>query len=398
MQDPTPRNLDTALGDVCSFASIFGSIPYSAVSNVLSECAANSKRERDLPNWFVVYLTVSMSLFPESNYVELCERLTDSYKHIHGPSTPLATPSSGGVTQARQRLAWQVMKRLFESLSKPVATVSTPGAAYRGLLLRTIDGTTLDLPDTDDNAKEFGYPENGSGRGAYPQMRCVTLIENGSKIILDVEIGRGDKDSSELALAKPIVERSQAGTLLLADRLYPGKNLWDLAAQTGAQLLWRVKSDIRLDVEEVLPDGSYLSRFCADTHGKKHKRSNGTLVRVVKYKLLGSDEIYRLITTLLDPAIYPAEELARLYPERWDVETVNKELKIVLKQGRTVIRSKSPNMVRQEFYGLVLAYRAIRIVMHDAARHGNVHPDSISFQRTVSVVKSHVPMIGNFPP
>ena len=184
----------------------------------------------------------------------------------------------------------------------------------------------------------------------------------------------------------------------MADRLYPGKALWDEAAKLGAQLLWRVKKDIRLDVDEVLSDGSYLSRFCADSDRSRKKRTKGTLVRVVCYRLPGSSEVYRLITTLLDPELYPAQELARLYPHRWDVETVYKELKYHLPKGKTIIRSQSADMVKQEVYGMLLAHRAIRSTMLEASVYGNVHPDSISLTRTVEVVTASLPLMGSFPP
>jgi len=392
------RTLDTSLGDVCTLASIFRTIPLSTVLDTLAAESVFNQRERDLPHWLMTYYVAAMALYPSSNYVAVAEKLAASYKQINGPLSELKIPSSGALTMARQRLPWQVIQRLFQTVSVPITTEATPGAFYHHLRLQSFDGSTIDLPDSAENGESYGYPSNALGRGAFPQLRCVTLVENGSRAVIDFEEGPGDKRSSEIKLARPIIERLKSGTLNMADRLFPGKELWDLGISKGAHLLWRVKSDVRLDIDQELPDGSYLSRFCGHSDCKGKKRKNGTLVRVIAYKIPGKNETFRLITSLLDADAYPAEELARLYPQRWDVETVYKDLKFTLPEGKQIIRSKSPEMVKQEIYGMLLAHRAIRVTMLDAAVYGNVHPDSISLRRTVEVIKSNLPEFGKFSP
>jgi hypothetical protein len=352
-----------------------------------------------MPNWLVPSFLVASCIFADANYETVAERLADSFVHIHGPSAALATPTSSAITQARKRQDWQVMETLFRSTSEPLAPDAIETMVLHGLKLRSIDGTTVDVPDTDENAAEFGYSETGGTRSAYPQMRAVLLIENSSKVVLDVEIGRGDKSSSEKQLARKIITRMESGTLLLADRYYPGKEIWDMALKRKIQLLWRVKSNIRLDPVKELSDGSYLAYFCGnDVHGKEGRRQEkGTLVRVISYTLNDSQMVYRVITSLLDHELYPARDLARLYAERWDVEVVIKEMKIKLKR-KTLIRSQLPDLVKQEFFALLLAHRVVRKLMLEAADYGGRRLETISFTRTVTVIREHLPLVGRFSP
>jgi hypothetical protein len=175
--------------------------------------------------------------------------------------------------------------------------------------------------------------------------------------------------------------------LCLADRYFFGFELWQKACGTGADLLWRVRRNVSLPRLKSLPDGSYLSRIYA--YRQKHRAGDGVDVRVVEYVLEGgnSQEIYRLVTTILDPEAAPAQELAALYSERWEIETALDELKTHLRGGRIQLRSKTPDLVRQEFYGLMMTHFAIRGLMYEAAIKGDVDPDKLSFVHAVHVVR-----------
>jgi hypothetical protein len=393
------RMLDTPLGDIAVISAVLRSTSRDAIDAALTIHKSHGARDRDFPNWLVPPFLITSCLFAESNYETVAEKLAGCYKEIHGPEAELATPTSSGITQARKRLNWRVMETLFRTTSSELAPDAVQTVLLHGLKLRSIDGTTVSLPDTDTNAEEFGYSQTGSTRSAYPQMRAVVLIENSSKVVLDVEIGRGDKLCSEKQLARPIIERMEPGTLLLADRYYPGKEIWDMSVKKQIHLLWRVKADIRLDPVEELPDGSYLAYFCGNNlHGKEENRQKkGTLVRVISYTLGDQDVVYRLITSLMDYKLYPARELARLYAERWDIEVVIKELKIKLKR-KILIRSQSADLVKQEFFALLLAHRTVRALMLEAAKFGGRRPETISFERTVEVIKSHLTTVGRFSP
>lgn len=210
----------------------------------------------------------------------------------------------------------------------------------------------------------------------------------------------GKYKTDELTLAKDVVQALREGMLCLADRFFPSYKLWKRAAQTGADLLWRTRHNARLDVEKRLPDGSYLSRIYASTPDRR-KRRNGIVVRVVDYRLKDvkdAEPVYRLITTILDHEKAPAKELAALYHERWEIETALDELKTHLRGAQIVLRSKTPELVQQEFFGLLMAHFAIRGLMHEAALKADEDPDRLSFLHSVRVVQRRMARYGAIPP
>ena len=165
-------------------------------------------------------------------------------------------------------------------------------------------------------------------------------------------------------------------------------------------MLWRVKRTAHLDVEKRLTDGSYLSRIYLNTADRR-KRRKAIPVRVIEYRLQGipnAETIYRLITTILDPEQAPAQELAALYHERWEIEITLDELKTHLRGAQIVLRSKTPELVQQEFYGLLMAHYAIRGLMHEAALKADEDPDRLSFLHAVRVVQRRMATHVTIPP
>jgi len=206
--------------------------------------------------------------------------------------------------------------------------------------------------------------------------------------------------TSEIALSKAVLPALKPGMLCLADRNFFGYEMWTMAQATGADLVWRVKKNARLNVDEPCPDGSYISHIYPSEKDRRHK-SKGIAVRVVNYSLYGVDgaeDIYRLVTTILDAQAAPAEELAALYHERWEIETALDELKTHLRGSRIVLRSRTPDLVRQEFYGLLMLHYAVRGVMHEAAIKGDVDPDRLSFLHAVRVIRRKCLAAGAIPP
>ena len=187
--------------------------------------------------------------------------------------------------------------------------------------------------------------------------------------------------------------------LCLADRYFFGFELWQKAQGTGADLLWRVRKNVVLPCFKRLPDGSYLSRIYASRRDRRSD-TDGIDVRVIEYVLEGGDskEVYRLVTTILDPEAAPAQELAALYCERWEIETALDELKTHLRGSRIQLRSKTPDLVRQEFYGLMMTHFAIRGLMHEAAIKGDIDPDKLSFVHAVHVVRRKLRNLTAFSP
>jgi hypothetical protein len=376
---------------------ILASIPQDYVQQALTDTNKHSMRERLLPGLAMMHFPILLGLFMPLPYGEVFKNLRNAYEWF-GLEPPEKFPTEGAMCKARQRLGYEPLETLFKHMASEQPVPKSPSAYYNNLLLTATDGCIFDVEDSKENAI-FGYPQNQKGDGAYPQVSCVALVNFYTRLLMDVEIGT-IAGTGEQTIAKGILSRLKAGTLNLADRLYPSYEAWSLAKSNGAHLLWRVKSDFRLDPIEELKDGSYLAKLYKYNENRNRIVDEYIIVRVVEYNLMvkegkkrakKSKETYRLITTLLDPEQAPAGELAALYPLRYFTsEGFNKEIKTVLRAPRIVLRSKSPAMVIQELYGLFLAQHAVRIFMEASAEKVGVEPTELSFKHAVHVIRRHL--------
>jgi Insertion element 4 transposase N-terminal/Transposase DDE domain len=356
------------------------------VDGVVAEAGRGERRHRLMPARVVVYYVLALALFADLSYEEVMRQLVEGLAwHSGWQQQVWKVPHKASIAKARMRLGAKPLELLFGAGAVPLAQESTRGAFYRGLRLVSLDGTCLDVPDTPENGEAFGRPGSSrrEGGGAFPQLRLVGLVESGTHAIFDAALG--PYKESEQALADQLWGSLGEGMLCLADRNFYSFERFKKARGTGAQLLWRVKSDIGLPREEVLADGSYLTSI----HALKDRRArrNGERARVVEYRLedpalAEEDQRYRLLTTILDPDAGPAKELAALYPERWEIEGALKELKVHQRGPGVVLRSKHPEGVYQEAYGHLCTHYAIRRVMHDAALKADLVPHRLSFIRS----------------
>jgi len=388
----------TRLTDYISLGVLSKTFPVSQVKTVLAEQGKTSQRQRDLPAHVVVYYVIALALFMQVSTREVLRCLLEGWAWLLGPGPAVKVTGKSGISQARTRLGWEVMRQLHEEVVKPIAVAATPGAWYRRWRLVSLDGSTLDVADEKENERAFGRPSASRGSSAFPQIRFVALVESGTHVLLGTRLA--GCATGEITLACEVIPALKKGMLCLADRNFFGYALWHQARATGADLLWRVKKNFRLAVEQPLADGSYLSRIYASERDRQHQ-VHGVLVRVIHYQLEGiadAEPIYRLVTTLLDPTEAPADELAALYHERWEIETALDELKTHLRGAKIVLRSKTPDLVRQEFYGLLLAHFAVRGLMHEAALKAGEDPDRLSFIHAVRVIRRKLPLYGALPP
>lgn len=392
----------TRLTDYISLGVVAKTFPLDTVRAVLAETGTASQRERDLPAHVMVYYVIALALYMQTSYREVLRCLLEGVRWLAGPDTRLEPAGRSGISQARTRLGEAPLRRLYETVVAPVATEATRGAFYRhgnhAWQLVSLDGTTLDVPDTRANERAFGRAKAKRGRSAFPQLRLVALVETGTHVVFGAALG-GYRES-EVTLAEPVVPHLRAGMLCLADRFFPSFDFFQQAAATGAALLWRIRKNARLPVLERFADGSFRSELRASWHSRSSERT-AIPVRVIEYTLPsvpGAEPLYRLVTTILDPAHAPAADLAALYHERWEIETAFDELKTHLRGARIVLRSKTPALVRQEVYGLLLAHYAVRGLMHEAALTGDQDPDTLSFIHAVRVIRRTLPQFAAFPP
>jgi hypothetical protein len=378
--------------------------PTVRIQEIIKDCDRCSQRVRDLPAAVVVFYILALSLFTGVGYESVLRWLLTGLQWFG--KMHLRISGKGALSAARTRLGEAPLKRLFEKMALPLADPQLRGSFCKGLHLVAWDGSTLALQDTKTIAEQFGRPSNQYSQSAWPQARFVALVEIGTHLIFAAALG--GYRASEIALAQELVGELKTGMLCLADRLFPGFDLWQKASAQGAHLLWRAKVGLTLKPVEVLSDGSYLADWLPESGQRKKQKP--IRVRVIEYRLQsnpkakeasrGADtETYRLMTTILDPSFASAEELAQLYPERWEIELSIKETKTGMRGGMVTLRSKTPELVRQEFWGLLLAHYAVRKTMALAALDVDKDPDRLSFAKCIEIVKSiQTGPVLSFPP
>ncbi|HEX6340861.1 IS4 family transposase [Umezawaea sp.] len=395
---------DTRLSDRIAIGLLTRSFPSELVDRVITETGRTGQRDRLLPPRVVVYFVLAMCLFSGQGYEEVARLLTEGLSWAARWSKPWRVPTTAAISRARVKLGPAPLKALFEQVAKPLAGPTTRGSWYRNWRVLAIDGTTFDVPDTPENTQRFGRPGSGRAaargdRAAFPQVRVVAVAECGTHAIVAATLGPITK--AEATLGRELFSGLRKGELLIADRGFAGLPLWRAASAGGADLLWRVRSNIVLPVREELPDGSYLSQIVAT--GDHYRREDPVTVRVVEYTLDDParpthDAPYRLITTILDHRKAPARELAALYCQRWEIETALDELKTHQRGPGQVLRSRSPDGVEQEVWAHLLVHHAIRSLMHTAATDAGLDPDRLSFIRTLRLARRQTTAQAAFSP
>jgi len=386
------------LSDFLSASLLARVFPAEEVVACLDKYDRNSERLRSFPAVAGVYYCMALNLYPEAAYEEVFAAVVQGLAWAEGAgSVPRVAKSS--ISALRSRIGSEPLAELVRRRCAPLADERIhPAAFYRGLRLVAIEGSKFEVPDETDNVRAFGYPGSRTGHAGYPQAQGGVLVECATHAILDAHIGA--YRDAEWEVCAPLLRTLGAGMLCLADRGFNGFEHWHRARATGAHLLWRCVANRQLPVKQALPDGSYLSViYPSDAH--KRRGECGVQVRVIEYTLPGVPDAqprYRLLSSLSDPHQTPALDLAALYHERWQIEAVFDELKTHLRQSRRVFRSKTAELVRQEFYGWVLAHYAVRWLMHEASERHRLTHDTLSFTRHVHLVRREQPRSGAFPP
>jgi hypothetical protein len=402
--------------DQVSVGVLVSAVPRDVVDVAVAAHGAGAKRSGGtLPPHVVAYLTMGLCLFGDDDYEEVATKVTGSLSWFGCWDASWQAPSSSGISQARKRLGRSVMADVFEGVATPVATADTRGAWLRGWRLLAIDGFDVDLPDSEANVAEFGYAGSGATRSAYPKARVVALAECGTHAFLAARIGAWS--AGEKTLAMDLYPRLRGEELLTADRNFYSFDAWSAAVRSGAALLWRAPTQLRLPVVQVLGDGTYTSVLVDPTiRGPRRERilaaaragqqlepAQAHLVRVVEYDVPdrdgnGTGELIALITTITDPGDARADELAAAYHDRWEEESANDQLKTHLRGPGRVLRSRLPDLAHQEIWAWLTVHHALAALIAQAAEAADIDPDRISFTRTLRLVRRTATGTAGFPP
>jgi hypothetical protein len=387
------------LADYLSASLLARVVPAEVVNDVLDAHGRSSQRLRSFPAVVGVYYCIALSLYPEAAYEEVFAAVAQGLAWAAGAAEP-ARVSKVSISLARSKIGAAPLRDLVQRCCVPMADERFhPEAFYRGMRLVAMDGSNFELADEADNEAHFGRPGSRTGVAGYPQAQCAVLVECITHAILAANLG--PYRASEWSVCEPLLAHLRPGMLCMADRGFNGYEHWRQAQATGAQLLWRCSSNRVLPRRQELPDGSYLSVIMPTGLPKAQAREQAVIVRVIEYalpRLADAQPRYRLLTTLLDPSQAPALELAALYHQRWHVEEVFDELKTHLLRSRRVLRSKTAELVRQEFYGWVLAHYAVRWLLHQGATRHRMPHNELSFAGHVQLLRREQAPSGAFPP
>lgn len=384
------------------FKAIEIAIPATSIEEAIAKTKVEEERHRSLPAQLVVCLVIAMSLWSRDSMRDVLKNLIDGLSEAWIKIGKYwRIPCKSAISQARQRLGAGVMRQLFHQLVRPMANSETVGAFLNGLRIVVIDGTCLDIPDSDENARVFGRPGSRPGtRAAFPKVRLVILVEAGTHLIFDAlmcpyRIG-------ERVRSLKLLRSVRSGMLLMWDRGLHSYAMVEATVSKGCNYLGRIPANVKFLNEEVLNDGSYLSYIYPS--GKLRKKGFEPIqVRVIEYTIENPENPeeqikYRLITSLLDIEKFPAQLLACEYHQRWEVENTIDELKLHLLGRKTHIRSQKAREVVQEVYGLLLGHWAIRLLIFQAANSADVSPLHLSFTGTLRVVRRALPKFQRLQP
>jgi hypothetical protein len=366
-------------------------VPHTAIITALDTCHAHEQRTRKLPAPLVVLLCIAMNLYAADALTHVLFRLLRVLRwSLPDPGTARVTKSA--ICQARQRLGARPLITLFQQLCRPLATAAMPDAFLFGLRPLALDRTTLDLPDTPANAATFGRPRNQRGAAAWPQAAVVALIECATHAPCDATLSRCT--ASAARVGRTLVRSVGRGDLVLWDREFHSFALVAAVEARDAELLGRLPASAHPRVLRTLTDGTLLVRI--QPSEREHRQAGEAMtLRLIRYTLddparPGHAVEHRLVTSLVDPAHAPADQLVIAYHARWEWEVAMDEIK-THQRPATPLRSEKPVGVIQEIFALLLAHYVVRAVMADAAAMVGLPPVRLSFLGALRVIREAVP-------
>lgn len=338
------------------------------IEQALASSGKASIRRRKLPAEHAIWLVIGLALFRNRPLWQVVQQLDLS---LDGQTLPAPSAS----VQARQRLGEEPLAGLFGLLTQ---AWSRPAAhAQQSLRVLAVDGVVWSAPDTPENRAQLGCCSNQHGPVSWPQIRATCLMDTHSHELLDAKLGA--MDCGELSLAAQL--RGEDHSVTLFDRAYfSAAFLLDWQA-AGVQRHWlmRAKDNLRHEIVERLGPGDALIRLPVSPRARKLRPElpSHWQARLIEGSVGG--KLRRFITSLPDHHTHPARELAELYRQRWEIELGFREIKQSLQEGEPVLRSKQPELVRQELWGVLIAYTLLRRWMREMATHAKVEPQRISF-------------------
>lgn len=394
----TELSAGARLADYLTVGFLAMQCPVGKVRQTLEKNGAQSQRRRGLPHEVLVYFVMMMVLYADVAYEDVMRLVVEGLRTLLGEMGLESTVvTKGAISQARGLVGETPLRQLYEEQVRPHGPADMPGVMFHGHRVMAMDGSTLTMPDEKANADFYGHLSGGYGEAAFPVIRFVGMTECGTHTICFAK--HGPFKEGELTLAQSVMDQADKSMIVTADRGFCGYEFWQRGLRTGAKLLFRVKTIQSFPRRQTLPDGSYLSEISSNKNLKQ--KVQRTVVRVIEYALDGipdAESSYRLITNWMGEDAPSAVELAALYHRRWTIEESFDEFKTHLANRKVILRSKRPELVKQEFYALLLTHAAIRKLMTEAADRTQQSAVDLSFIHAVRILQRRMPLVGAIPP
>jgi hypothetical protein len=370
-----------------SFEVFADSLDRPWIEAALAATGSATVRRRKLPAEQVVWIVIGMALFRDRSIQEVVHHLELALPG-RAPTARRASATSSAVVQARNRLGVAPLATLFEQTAARWAGASAEAHRWRGLAIYGVDGSALRVPDTPENEAAFGRPGSGRGPAGYPQLRLVALMVLRSHLLAGLSLGAWS--AGELTLAEPLWEKLPDRSLTILDRGFLSYALLHRLATSGTERHWLIRTKSNLQwrtLKRLGPNDELVEILVSRQTRRTHPELPDPLqVRAVRYQRPGFRP-QTLLTSLLDPAAYPAAEIAELYHERWELELGFDEIKTHTLEREEALRSRAPERVRQEVWGLAIAYNLVRLHMQHVAQRERVAPSRISFRHTLLLLR-----------
>lgn len=368
------------------------------IATGLKETNTASVRRRKIPAPLIVWLVIGMALFRDRSISEVLahlELVLPSQKAKRS-TTGKKTVAPSAVTQGRYRVGAAPLKKIFNCTAEAWTNAAADENRWRGLSLYGVDGTTFRVPDTDENREAFGLPPSSRSQAGYPQLRLVALMALRSHLIAGASFGPySGKKTGEQSLAKHLWHQLPDRSLVIIDKGFIDYGLFYRISHAGPETVtdrkhWlvRAKKNFNGKTIKTLGKGDELVELSISSTARKKdlELPKKMVVRAIRYQIKGYQP-QTLLTSMLDPKQYPALEIAGLYHERWELELGYDEIKTHMLERQEALRSKKAEGVRQEIWGILLAYNLVRKEMLDVANAAGVDPVRVSFRHALQLIR-----------
>ena len=363
-------------------------VPREMIEEVLSEQGIVTQRTRKLNMVVTVMVLIGLNLWSHLSMKNVICKMMNGLRLVWGDGE-YRVPGSSALCNRRYQIGAKPLHQLFRRVCRPIATEESKGAFMYGLRVMAIDGSSENVSDTPANAKQFGRWDNGRARSAFPQVKAVYLAECGTHAIVDA--GFWPCHTSERVGARRLLRSITDGMLVTWDRGLHEYDMFASVVAKGSHVLSRLPAHVKPERISRLADGSWLA-WIRPSNSKRRTRGERLKVRIIEYRIKDpaldpTGHVHRLITTLLDPVLYPALELVCGYHERWEIELVIDEIDTHQRLSQRTLRSLKPVGVIQELYALLIAHFIVRWFIHQAALHCDTDPDRLSFTDSLELLK-----------